>query len=186
MLSQQDDMLVVGEANSGLEAVDLWRKLRPRVVLFDVEMPGLSGIEAFAKIRTECSETAGVILTVFQSEEDIFRAVEVGVAAYLVKDTPRIELLQIIRRVAAGEKIIDPRMAQKLADRISNGILSDREIEVLQLVAKGKANKEIAGILFISEGTVKAHMKSIFHKLDAMSRTEAVNKAVQRGIIRIC
>lgn len=185
MIAQQPDMKVVGEASDGPETLELWRKLRPRLVILDLEMPRMSGIDTFARIREECDQTHAIVLSVFQSEEDIYRAMEAGVSAYLVKDTPRLELLQTIRRVAAGERCMDPRVAAKLADRIAKGALSAREIQVLTLVATGRANKEIAAELFISEGTVKAHLKSIFGKLDAMSRTEAVQIAVQRGIIRL-
>ncbi|MDX2176496.1 MAG: response regulator transcription factor [Candidatus Sumerlaeia bacterium] len=185
MIAQQPDMRVVGEASDGPETLELWRKLRPRLVILDLEMPRMGGIDTFARIREECLETQAIVLSVFQSEEDIYRATEAGVSAYLVKDTPRLELLQTIRRVAAGERCMDARVAAKLADRIAKGALSAREIQVLSLVATGRANKEIAAELFISEGTVKAHLKSIFGKLDAVSRTEAVQIALQRGIIRL-
>jgi DNA-binding NarL/FixJ family response regulator len=185
LVKRKPDMMVVGEGCNGREAVDLWKEHRPDVTLLDLRMPELDGVGAIKEIR-ELDETARiVVLTTFDGDEDIYRAIKAGAKGYLLKDTAREALMECIRKVYAGETCIPPILAAKLADRVSGEGLSAREIEVLQRMAAGKSNKEIGAELFISEGTVKTHVKSIFSKLDVVSRTEAVATATRRGLIQL-
>ena len=185
LIKRKSDMVVVAEASNGREAVDLWKKHRPDITLLDLRMPELDGVGAIKEIR-ELDETAHVIvLTTFDGDEDIYRAIKAGAKAYLLKDTARDALVDCIRRVHAGETYLPPTLAAKLAERVSGEALSVREIEVLRRIAAGKSNKEIGAELFISEGTVKSHVKSIFAKLDVVSRTEAVATATRRGWIQL-
>jgi two-component system NarL family response regulator len=185
LVKRKSDMTVVGEASNGREAFDLWKEHRPDVTLLDLRMPELDGVGAINKIR-ELDENARIIvLTTFDGDEDIYRAIKAGAKGYLLKDSAREALMDCIRRVHAGETCIPPNLAAKLAERVSGEALSAREIEVLQRIAAGKSNKEIGAELFISEGTVKTHVKSIFSKLDVVSRTEAVATATRRGLIQL-
>jgi two-component system NarL family response regulator len=185
LVKRKSDMTVVAEANNGREAVDLWKEHRPDVILLDLRMPELDGVGAIKEIRGLDDSAHIVVLTTFDGDEDIYRAIKAGAKGYLLKDTAREALMECIRRVHAGETCIPPTLAAKLADRVSGEALSAREIEVLQRVAAGKSNKEIGAELFISEGTVKTHVKSIFSKLDVVSRTEAVATASRRGLIQL-
>lgn len=185
LIKRKADMAVVGEASNGREAVDLWKEHRPDVALLDLRMPELEGVGAIKEIR-EVDESARIIvLTTFDGDEDIYRAIKAGAKAYLLKDTAREALMECIRKVHAGETCIAPALAAKLAERVSGEALSTRELEVLQRIAAGRSNKEIGTELFISEGTVKSHVKSIFAKLDVISRTEAVATASRRGLIQL-
>ena len=185
LIKRKSDLVVVGEASNGREAVDLWKEHRPDIALLDLRMPELDGVGAIKEIR-ELDETAHVIvLTTFDGDEDIYRAIKAGAKAYLLKDTARDALVDCLRRVHAGETYLPPQLAAKLAERVSGEALSAREIEVLRCIAGGKSNKEIGAELFISEGTVKTHVKSIFSKLDVVSRTEAVATATRRGLIQL-
>jgi DNA-binding NarL/FixJ family response regulator len=185
LLRRKSDMMVVAEASHGREAIELWKKHRPDVTLLDLRMPELDGVSAIKEIR-QLDETAAIIvLTTFDGDEDIYRAIRAGAKAYLLKDTARDALVECVRRVYAGETYLPPLLAAKLAERVSGETLSAREIEVLQRIAAGKSNKEIGAELFISEGTVKTHVKSIFAKLDVVSRTEAVATATRRGLIQL-
>jgi DNA-binding NarL/FixJ family response regulator len=185
LIKRKSGMVVVAEASNGREAVDLWKERRPDVTLLDLRMPELDGVSAIKEIR-EMDETAHVIvLTTFDGDEDIYRAIRAGAKAYLLKDTARGALVDCVRRVHAGETYLPPQLAAKLAKRVSGEALSAREIEVLQRIAGGKSNKEIGAELFISEGTVKTHVKSIFSKLDVVSRAEAVARATRRGLIQL-
>lgn len=185
LIKRKSDMTVVGEASNGREAVDLWKEHRPDVTLLDLRMPELDGVGAIKEIRQFDPNAHIVVLTTFDGDEDIYRAIKAGAKAYLLKDTAREALMDCIRRVHAGETCIPPLLAAKLAQRVSGEALSEREIEVLQRIAAGKSNKEIGAELFISEGTVKSHVKSIFAKLSVISRTEAVATATRRGLIRL-
>src|SRR5947208_4360769 len=185
LVKRKSDMTVVAEASNGREAVDLWKEHRPDLVLLDLRMPELNGVGAIKEIR-ELDENAHiVVLTTYDGDEDIYRAIKAGAKAYLLKDTARDALVETVRRVHAGETYLPPQLAAKLAERVSGEALSPREIEVLQRMAVGKSNKEIGAELFISEGTVKTHIKSIFSKLDVVSRTEAVATATRRGLIKL-
>jgi DNA-binding NarL/FixJ family response regulator len=185
LVKRKSDMVVVAEASNGREAVQLWKEHRPDVTLLDLRMPELDGVGAIKEIR-ELDENAHiVVLTTYDGDEDIYRAIKAGAKAYLLKDTARDALVETVRRVHAGETYLPPQLAAKLAERVSGEALSPREIEVLQRMAVGKSNKEIGAELFISEGTVKTHIKSIFNKLDVVSRTEAVATANRRGLIQL-
>jgi DNA-binding NarL/FixJ family response regulator len=185
LIEPKADMTVVGEASNGREAVELWKQYRPDVTLLDLRMPELDGVGAIKEIRARDEKARIVVLTTFDGEEDIYRAIQAGAKGYLLKDVPREALMDCIRRVHAGETCVPVHVAAKLAERVSGATLSGREIDVLKLMAQGKSNKEIGSALFISEGTVKSHVKSIFSKLNVISRTEAVANATHRGLIQL-
>ena len=185
LVKRKSDMVVVGEGSNGREAVDLWKKHRPDVTLLDLRMPVLDGVGAIKEIRELDENAQIVVLTTYDGDEDIYRAIKAGAKAYLLKDTARDALVETVRRVHAGETYLPPQLAAKLAERVSGEALSPREVEVLQRMAAGKSNKEIGAELFISEGTVKTHLKNIFSKLDVVSRTEAVATATRRGLIQL-
>lgn len=185
LIKRKADMAVIAEASNGREAVDLWKEHRPDVTLLDLRMPELDGVGTIKEIR-ELDENAHIIvLTTYEGDEDIYRAIKAGAKAYLLKDTARDALVETVRRVAAGETYLPPALAAKLAERVSGEALSPREMEVLRRMAVGKSNKEIGAELFISEGTVKTHIKNIFSKLDVVTRTEAVATATRRGLIQL-
>jgi DNA-binding NarL/FixJ family response regulator len=185
LIGRRADMTVVGEASNGREAVDLWEKLRPNVTLLDLRMPELDGVGAIRQIREHHEGARILVLTTFDGDEDIYRAIQAGAKGYLLKDVPREALMDCIRRVHAGETCVPVHLAAKLAERVSGETLSAREIDVLKLMAQGKSNKEIGSALFISEGTVKSHVKAIFAKMNVISRTEAVATATRRGLIQL-
>jgi two-component system NarL family response regulator len=185
LIGRKPDMTVVGEASNGREAVDLWKRCRPDVTLLDLRMPELDGVSAIKEIRAGDENARIIVLTTFDGDEDIYRAIQAGAKGYLLKDAPREALMDTIRRVHAGETCVPVHLAVKLAERVSGETLSAREIEVLKLIAQGKSNKEIGSALFISEGTVKSHVKAIFAKMSVISRTEAVANATRRGLIQL-
>ena len=185
ILNRQDDLIVVGEAANGREALEQWRKHQPNITLMDLRMPEMSGVAAIDAIRAEDDQALIIILTTYDSDEDVYRAMWAGAKAYVLKDAHREELLECIRRVCRGQMFVSPEVAAKLASRISEEELTNRELEILTLLAEGKSNKLIARELNISEGTVKTHVKSILEKLDATSRTEAVAVAARRGLITL-
>ena len=193
MLSREREFEVVGEAKDGVEAVNKAKKLSPDIVLMDLRMPELDGVEAMEQIKSAKPDTKFIILTTYSDDEYIFRGIEAGARAYLLKDAPREELFEAIRVVHRGESLIQPAVASRVLDRLtelsrhapSGEGLSERELEVLRLVAKGAANKEIAVQLSITQSTVKTHITSIFQKLDVNDRTEAVTQALRKGIIRL-
>src|SRR5712671_4126663 len=185
LIGFESDMMVVGEAGNGREAVELWKRHRPEVTMLDLRMPELDGVSVIKQIRADDENARIIVLTTFDGDEDIYRAIQAGAKGYLLKDVPREALMDSIRRVHAGETSVPVHLVAKLADRVSGETLSKREIEVLKLMAKGKSNKEIGSMLFISSGTVKSHVKSIFAKMNVVSRTEAVAEATRRGLIRL-
>jgi DNA-binding NarL/FixJ family response regulator len=193
MLSREPDFKVVGEAKDGAEAVDKARRLNPDVVLMDLRMPEVDGVEAMRQIRSTNPDIKFIILTTYSDDEYIFSGIEAGARAYLLKDAPREELFKAIRAVYKGESLIQPVVASRLIDRFtelsrkvpSGEQLTERETEILQLMARGAANKEISAQLSISESTVKTHISNIFQKLGVNDRTEAVTQALRRGIIRL-
>jgi DNA-binding NarL/FixJ family response regulator len=185
IVGTQPDMLVVDEAADGIVAVAKYREHLPDVVVMDLRMPRLGGVDATRQIRKEFSAARIIVLTTYEGDEDIHRALEAGAQGYLLKDTVRTELLQTIRDVLAGHRHISPVVAARLAEHTPRVALSERELEVLRLVAKGLRNKEIGAKLDIAEDTVKIHVKNIFSKLEVIDRTEAVVEASQRGFIQL-
>jgi DNA-binding NarL/FixJ family response regulator len=185
LIGRRADMTVVGEAANGREAVDLWKKNRPDVTLLDLRMPELDGVGVIREVRSQDESARIIVLTTFDGDEDIYRAIQAGSKGYLLKDAPREALMDCIRRVHSGETCVPIHLAAKLAQRVSGESLSEREIDVLKLMALGKSNKEIGSALFISEGTVKSHVKGIFAKMNVISRTEAVANATKRGLIHL-
>jgi DNA-binding NarL/FixJ family response regulator len=188
LLSGQEDFQVVGEAGNGREAVDLVRLTSPDVLLTDLQMPELDGVHAIREIRTVAPKTRILVLTTYDSDGDILRAVEAGATGYLLKDTPREELFKAIRATARGDSVLSPTVASKLVGRARAPLdrsLSAREIEVLRLVARGTSNKIIGKELRISEATVKTHLLHIFAKLAVDDRTAAVTAAMERGVLRL-
>jgi len=193
MLSRESDFEVVGEAKDGVEAVNKAKELSPDVVLMDLRMPELDGVEAINQIKSAKPDTRFIILTTYSDDEYIFRGIEAGARAYLLKDAPREELFRAIRAVYCGESLIQPVVASKVLDLLtelsrrapSGDEISERELQVLQLVATGAANKQIGAELSIAQSTVKTHISSIFQKLGVNDRTEAVTEALKRGIIRL-
>ena len=188
MLSGEPDFEVVGEAQNGKEAVAFVRERKPDVVLMDLRMPEMDGVTAIQHIKSNYPDVHILVLTTYESDADILRAIETGATGYLLKDTPREELFGAIRMVAQGQSPLDPgvaaRLMQRMRDPEEEG-LSTREIEVLELVAHGTSNKAIAKQLWVSETTVKSHMLHIFDKLSVTDRTAAVTEALKRGIIRL-
>lgn len=185
LIDHQADMCVVAEAGNGREAVEQYAAQQPDVVLMDLRMPELDGVEAITAIRAASPQARIVVLTTYDSDEDIYRGLRAGAQGYLLKDAPAGELLSAIRSVAAGQKRIPAEVAAKLAERMVSPELTARELEVLRLVVEGQSNKEIGVALTIAEGTVRAHLNSIFQKLDALDRTHAVTIAIRRGLVRI-
>jgi len=179
------DMQLVSEAVTGMEAIDHFRRFRPDITLMDLRLPDISGVEALATIRKEFSQARIIVLTTFEGDADIRRALEAGAQAYLLKTMPRSELLEAVRKVHAGKRYVPPEVATLLAQHLGSDLLSKREIEVLEKIAEGNRNVDIALMLFISEETVKGHVKHIMEKLGASDRTEAVSIAHRRGIIRL-
>jgi DNA-binding NarL/FixJ family response regulator len=192
MLSREENIEVVGEAVNGADAVAKAEKWKPDIILMDLRMPEVDGVEAMQRIKKEHPEINFIVLTTYDSDEYIFRGIEAGARAYLLKDSPREELFKAIKAVYRGESLIEPIVAGRVLDRLvelsRHGPvveLSKREIEVLELIAHGTGNKLIAQKLNISESTVKTHIQSVFQKLEVNDRTEAVTKALSKGIISI-
>jgi len=186
VLKFEPDMTVVGLARNGLEAVTQFGELKPDVALMDLAMPELDGAGAILAIRGEFPDARILVLTTYDNDESVFRALENGAKGYLLKDCSTADLLAAIRKIHAGGTHVSERAASRLAERaMAGGALSAREIEVLKWIAAGKSNKEIAALLFISEGTVKTHVLSIHEKLGVGDRTEAVVIAIKRGILRV-
>src|ERR687889_2934897 len=174
------DMEVIAEGTDGRQAVELYRKLRPDVLLTDLRMPVMTGVEAIAAIRREFPAARVIILTTFDGDEDIYRSLQAGAQGYLLKDMFFEELEDAIRTVHAGRRRIPGVVAERLAGRMTGSDLTARELEVLERIVRGMSNKGIAGALGISEATVKSHMNNILSKLDAEDRTQAATKAIQR------
>lgn len=185
LISDQPDLQLVGQASNGLEAIEQFRLHRPDVMLMDLQMPGMNGIDAMSAIRGEFPDARFVVLTTYTGDVQIVRALKAGARAYLLKSLLHRELLDTIRSVHAGNKRIPPEIAAELADHAADDQLTAREIEVLRLIAAGSANKIVADHLSITEETVKAHVKNILSKLDANDRTHAVTIGLKRGIIEL-
>jgi DNA-binding NarL/FixJ family response regulator len=185
ILGNEPDMQLVAEAGNGREAVEAFRRHRPDVTLMDLRMPELDGIGAIKEIRAEFPEARIIALTSFDGDQEIYRALEAGVRGYLLKEMVHTEVLNAIRVVHAGSRLMSHEVAERLHEYFDRGTLTPREIEVLQLVAQGYANKEIAARMGKAGGTIKIHVQNILHKLNATDRTHAVTIALQRGIIRL-
>ena len=188
MLAGQPDFEVVGEATTGAEAVEMDAQHQPEVVLMDLQMPEMDGVAATAEIRAQHPETHVLILTTYDTDADILRAVEAGATGYLLKDAPREELFHAVRAAAQGKTVLAPTVATRLLEQMrepAQETLSGREVQVLALVADGASNKEIGKQLHVSEATVKSHLLHIFDKLGVADRTAAVTTALKRGILRL-
>lgn len=185
MISAEEDIQVVAEVGTGAEALAIIPKLRPAVVLMDLLLPDIGGTEVIQNICSRSSDTAFLVLTTVAGDEEIYRALEAGARGYLFKDMARKELIHAIRAVAKGRRYIPAQVGTRIAENLPRPGLTAREIEVLQFVAAGRRNKEIAYQIGVSEATVNAHVKHILEKLNASDRTQAVTTALRRGIIRL-
>jgi DNA-binding NarL/FixJ family response regulator len=193
ILEAQDDFNVVGEGNNGAEGVDLYRRLRPDIVLLDLQMPKVDGVQAIQMIREDDPEAKIVVLTAYDTDERILQAVQAGARGYLLKGAPREDIFRAVRVVNMGGSLLEPGVAGKLLTHVGGIMrgdtreeeLTSRELDVLRLMSKGLRNKEIASELFITERTVKFHANSIYQKLDVSGRTEAVSRAIQRGLVKV-
>jgi DNA-binding NarL/FixJ family response regulator len=185
IIALEPDMTVCAEASTGEQARTLFRSHRPDVTLMDLRLPGMSGMETVKAIREEFPDARIVIISTYVHDEEIYGALHAGAMAYLVKSVQREELTRAIRKAATGQRHIPAEVAARLADRVSGSHLSSRELEVLRLLVVGRRNRDIATALDITEGTVKLHVSSILSKLGATDRTEAVTRALQRGIVQL-
>lgn len=185
LINSQTDMCVVAQGSAGHEAIKLFRELQPDVALMDVRLPDMSGIDAMITILSGSPQARVIMVTSSEGDVEIERALEGGAKGYILKSMPPREVLEAIRKVHAGKKAIPPEIAMQLADHMSDETLTAREIEILQQVAEGNRNRDIADRLFISEGTVKVHLQHIMDKLGASDRTQAITIAVRRGIIHL-
>jgi two-component system NarL family response regulator len=185
LLNTVPEMNVVAEASDGNTGVELFRKHQPDVTLMDLRLPGLGGAEAVAKIRTEFPNARIIVLTTFDGDEDIYRALQAGARGYLLKGMFGDELIDAIRTVHAGKTRIPAVVAERLATRMGGSALTGRELEVLELIVGGQSNKEIGGSLSISEATVKTHINNILSKMGVTDRTQAATAAIQRGLVHL-
>jgi DNA-binding NarL/FixJ family response regulator len=193
ILESQDDFNVVAEGNNGAEAADLYQRYHPDVVMIDLQMPQTDGVQGIQQIRAQDADAKIVVLTAYDTDERILQAVQAGARGYLLKGAPREDIFRAIRVVHMGGSLLEPAVAGKLLSHVGGIMrgenkeeeLTSRELDVLRLMAKGLRNKEIASELFITERTVKFHANSIYQKLDVNGRTEAVSRAIQRGIVQV-
>jgi DNA-binding NarL/FixJ family response regulator len=185
LIHNQRDMRMVGQASSGHEAIQLYRRLQPDVTLMDLRLPDMNGIDTMIAIRGEFPDARIIVLTTFEGDVDIQRALDAGARGYVLKSMPPQDLVGVIRQVHAGKKRIPSEVAARLADHMGEQDLTSREIEVLRKVAQGSRNRDIAEQLFIAEETVKVHIKHVMDKLGARDRTHAVAIALRRGIIQL-
>lgn len=184
VIQGEPDMMLVAEATCGQEAIGSYRSHHPDITLMDIQMPGMTGIQAMTAIRREFPGARFIVLTTYQGDVQAMRAIRAGASGYLLKNMLRKDLLDTIRAVHAGERVIPPVIASDLAQHIADDPLSEREIDVLRSVAAGNSNKLVASELEVSEATIKAHMKNILSKLGANDRTHAVTIALKRGFIQ--
>jgi DNA-binding NarL/FixJ family response regulator len=185
IINSQPDMLMTAEASSGSEGIQKFRELRPDITLMDLRLPDMSGIDTLIAIRSEFTEARVIMLTTFEGDVEMQRALAAGAYGYMLKTMPPKELLETIRQVRAGKKRVPPEVATHLAEHLSDESLTEREIEVLRHISGGNRNRDIAERLSISEETVKVHLRHIMEKLGASDRTQAVTIAVRRGIVQL-
>jgi DNA-binding NarL/FixJ family response regulator len=185
IIRNEDDMTLIAEASCGREAIQTFGDHRPDITLMDLRLPDISGVDAMVAIRTDFPDARIIMLTTFEGDVQIQRALQAGAQGYMLKTMPRKHLVEMIRKVHMGKKQIPVEVAAHLAEHLSDEALSPREVEVLQKIAGGNRNSDIASLLFISEETVKGHVKHIMGKLGASDRTEAVAIGVRRGIIQL-
>ena len=185
VIGSQPDMTMVAQAATGAEAVQMFRQHLPDVTLMDLRLPDMSGVDALLAIRAESPEARVIMLTTFEGDANIRRALEAGARGYLLKSTPPADLVETIRQVHAGRKGIPPNVAARIAEHLGEETLTGRELDVLRLIAGGNRNRDIAERLFISEETVKVHVKHVMEKLGASDRTQAVAIALRRGMIQL-
>jgi DNA-binding NarL/FixJ family response regulator len=185
IINSQADMSLVGTASDGRNGIEAFRAMRPDVALMDLRLPDLSGLDVMIAIRSEFPDARVIVLTTFEGDVDVQRALKAGARGYLLKSMPPQQMLDMIRQVHAGKKCVPPEIASGLAEHLGDEALSQREVEVLEQVAAGHRNRDIAQRLFIAEETVKVHMKHIMDKLGANDRTQSVTIAARRGIIQL-
>ena len=185
ILNDQPDMQVVAEVDNGEQAIEQFRAHRPDVAILDLQMPRISGVAAIARIRAEFPDAALILLSIYETDEDVYQGLRAGAKAYLLKDTPCPEILEVIRTVSAGQRYVPASLGTKLAARLERPALSEREHAVLVLMARGKSNRAISQALHVSESTVKFHVTNIMIKLGASDRTQAVVNALRLGIIKL-
>lgn len=196
LLEREPDIEVVGEASNGQEAIDLVESLKPQVVVMDVRMPGIGGVEATKQIKKRFPDVEVLVMTAYDDDEFVFASLEAGASGYLLKTAPVKELIKAIHEVAEGQSALDPGVARKVLRQIKEGphrkkrddmaeLLTEREQDVLKLLAESKTNKEIGEVLIISDRTVQTHLSNIFHKMKVNSRTEAVLTAIRRGWLTV-
>jgi two-component system NarL family response regulator len=185
VINAESDMEVVAEAGDGPSAIASYTELKPDITLMDLRMPGMSGPEIITQIRALAPDANVIVLTTYDADEDVYRAVQAGARGYLLKGTFAEGMLDAIRHVNAGRRLMAPEVAARLADRVSSPSLTAREVTVLELVAKGMSNREIGAALFLSEDTIKTHLRRIYAKMGVGDRTEAALLAVQRGVVKL-
>jgi len=185
IINQEPDMKMVGSCATVDEAIDLYRTVRPDVTLMDLRLGAASGVDAIKAIRAENPQARIIVLTMYEGDEDIYRAHQAGATTYLLKDTLSSDLVRVVREVHAGQRPVLPEVQARLAERASMPTLTSREVEVIQLISQGLRNKEVGAMLGITEGTVQIHVKNIFAKLNVNDRTGAVQVAVRRGLIHM-
>ena len=183
ILNMEEGFEVVAEACDGQQALELWRASKPDIILMDLRMPGMGGLEALRKLRAEDPSVAVIVLTTFDHDEDVYACLRAGARSYLLKDAQPEELFGCIRAIHSGQGYLQPKIAAKLVQRVGDEAPTEREVQILQLLAQGKSNKAIGVALHISESTVKSHLKSLFSKLDVTSRAEAISLAARRGLV---
>lgn len=185
VIARQPDMMVAGEAADGLEAIAIVEQEQPDILLLDLRMPKLDGVAVTARLQSQYPDVAIVILSTYDTDDDILRALRAGAKAYLLKDTPPEELANCVRTVHAGRNYVSAKVGAKLAAQATQTSLTFRELDVIKLIAQGCLNKEIADRLSITEGTVKSHTSALFDKLGVANRTEAVRESIRRGLVRL-
>jgi two-component system NarL family response regulator len=185
ILNSQPGLAVVAEAGSGRETVEKASATTPDLLIVDLRMPDGDGIQTIKQLVAADPQARILVLTTYDNEEDIFNALEAGARGYILKDTTREEIIEAVRRIHEGQRYLPPGIAARLADRMIRPALTPRELDVLRLVSRGRTNKETAAAMFVSEETVKSHMKGLFHKLGVHDRAEAVGIALQRGLLRL-